>query len=74
MPAGGFLTVKLMFLMFFPTSPTFMEDISFYNWLMVGLSLAVVLFQMLHRYIFSFLGENLTLTVRKMLYEGIIYK
>lgn len=57
-----------------PSDPKYMYWINFWCGLTLVLGVLVGVFQFLQRYLFSYLGENLTLKVRKLLYASIIYK
>lgn len=73
-PIMGIFFTKLLFVSMAYMKPTFNEDRDFWCGLYLLLAFGVGIFGFLQKYLFAFTGENLTYTVRKLLWEGIIYK
>jgi ATP-binding cassette subfamily B (MDR/TAP) protein 1 len=73
-PMFGYILANILFILMVPFSPTYNHDR--FLWLGMFFLLAVVIafFGFLLRYSFGYVGENLTFTIRKKLFEGIIYK
>ncbi len=73
-PIAGYLTPKLLFWMYAPTHPDYFFWINFYCGMFLILGFTFGCSQFGQRYFFSILGENLTFSVRKLLFSSIIYK
>jgi len=73
-PLWGLLYAKLLFIMMAPNSPTFEHDRGLYCGLFLLLCFFIGLCGFLQKYLFMYVGENLTFDVRNELYKGIIYK
>mmetsp|Transcript_35555 Transcript_35555/g.34584 ORF Transcript_35555/g.34584 Transcript_35555/m.34584 type:complete len:89 (+) Transcript_35555:332-598(+) len=73
-PIIAFLTAKSLFVMFNPDSKDYFRDVRFWNLLLIGWAVVIAIFIPLNRYIFTYLGESLTMRVRTMLFESILYK
>ena len=73
-PIYGLIYAKLLFIMMAPHSPNFKPDREFWCGMFLLEVFLLGVFSFLQKYIFMYIGENLTFDVRKELYRGIIYK
>jgi ABC-type multidrug transport system fused ATPase/permease subunit len=73
-PLYGMIYAKLLFVFMIPQLPTFEEDRNYWCGLFLLLIFCIGIFGFLQKYLFMYVGENLTFTVRNDLYKGIIYK
>lgn len=73
-PCMGIIFTKLLFTTMGYMLPSFEHDRNFWCGMYVILAVGLGIFGFLQKYLYSYVGENLTYTVRKLLWEGIIYK
>ena len=63
-PMFGYLFAKLLFVMMQPYKPTFDEDRNFWCGMFLILAVLIGFFGFLQKYLFLYVGENLTYEVR----------
>ena len=73
-PVYGFIFSKILFVMMAVNSPTFVHDRNFWCGMFLILVFLIGIFSFLQKYIFMYVGENLTFDIRIKLFKGIIYK
>jgi ATP-binding cassette, subfamily B (MDR/TAP), member 1 len=73
-PLYGLIFSQILFVMLNPFSTSFNDDRNFWCGMFLLLAGGVALFGFLNKYQFTYLGENLTFTIRKKVFTGIIYK
>ena len=75
MPFFGFIMTNILFIMMAgPRSPTFVDDRNFYIGMFLLLCGGIGIVSMFIKLFFQHSGENLTFTIRKLAFQGIIYK
>ena len=74
-PLYGMIYAKILFVMMIgPRSPDFGKDRDFWCGMFLIEVFCIGVFSFLQKYLFQYVGENLTYDIRKKLFEGIIYK
>jgi len=73
-PVYGMIYAKLLFVFMTPFLPTFGEERDYWCGLFLLLVFCIGIVSFLQKYVFMYVGENLTFDVRFALYKGIIYK
>lgn len=73
-PLYGLIFSEILFVMLVPQSPDFIYDRNFWCGMFLILAVGLAVTGFLYKYIFAYLGENLTYTMRCKLFTGIIYK
>ena len=73
-PLYGFIFSKILFVMMTHQLPTFHHDRDFWCGMFLLLCFCIGLLSFLQKYLFMYVGENLTFDIRNQLYQGIIYK
>lgn len=73
-PVNGLIFSKVVFIIQNPESPNYDRDRHFWCGMFLVLTVGVLIVGFLNKYIYSYLGENLTYTVRGKLFTGIIFK
>ena len=73
-PIFGFLFAKILFVMMQPYKSTFEHDRDFWCGMFLMLALLIGILGFLQKYLYLYVGENLTYTVRMELFKGIVYK
>jgi len=70
----GLIFAKVLFVMMNPTASTFNDDRNFWMGMFLLLAGAMGIVGFLNKYIYAYLGENLTYTIRSKLFTSIVYK
>jgi ATP-binding cassette, subfamily B (MDR/TAP), member 1 len=73
-PIYGMIYAKLLFVLMVPFRPDYQEERDYWCGMFLLLVFMIGIVGFLQKYIFMYIGENLTYTVRNQLYTGIIYK
>jgi len=73
-PLYGLIFGKILFVMMIPQSKTFNDDRNFWCGMFVLLTGCLGIFGFLNKFLYAYLGENLTYTVRNNLFSSILYK
>jgi ABC-type multidrug transport system fused ATPase/permease subunit len=67
-PLYGLIYAKILFIMLVPQLPDFEEKRDFWCGMFLILVVGIGLFSFLQKYIFMYVGENLTFDIRNKLY------
>ena len=70
----GMIFAKVLFVMMNPASHTFNDDRNFWMGMFLLLACCMGIIGFLNKYIYAFLGENLTFTIRNKTFTSIVYK
>lgn len=73
-PVFGYIFAELIFVMMANKLPNYKEQRDKWAGIFLGFIFIVGLISFLQKYLFGYVGENLTFTVRKLLFKGILYK
>jgi ABC-type multidrug transport system fused ATPase/permease subunit len=73
-PIFGLIFSKILFIMMVPSDPNYKSNRDFWCGMFLLESCLIGLFSFLQKYVFLYVGENLTCDIRKELFRGIIYK
>ena len=73
-PVYGLIYAKLLFIMMQPQSPNYHHDRDLWCGMFLILVVMIGVCSFLQKYLFMYVGENLTFDIRNQLYKGIIYK
>lgn len=73
-PLYGLIFTKILYVLLQPELTDFWKQIDFWCGMFLVLAFGIAVFGTLQKYIFVYVGENLTFTVRKELYTAILYK
>lgn len=73
-PLFGFFLGKILFAYAMYPASGFYTQRDLYCGLFLMLAFAIAIFAFIQQYVFGYVGENLTLTLREKLFSGIIYK
>ena len=73
-PIYGFIYAKLLFVMMASESPNYKTDRDFWVGMFLLEVFGIGFFSFLQKYMFQYVGENLTFDIRKRLFNGIVYK
>lgn len=73
-PIFGLLLSNILFILMDPFSPSFAAERNTWNGIFVGFAILIGVFTFAQKYIFGYVGENLTYAVRRKLFVEMLYK
>lgn len=73
-PLFGLIFGKILYVMMDPYSKTYNKDRNFWCGMFLLLTIGLGIFGFLNKFIYAYLGENLTYTIRNKLFASILYK
>lgn len=73
-PLMGLIFAKVLFVMMNPRASSFNDDRNFWMGMFILLAGCMGIVGFLNKYIYAFLGENLTYTIRNKTFTSIVYK
>lgn len=73
-PVYGMIYAKLLFVFMTPFLSNYAEERDYWCGLFLALVVGIGIFSFLQKYLFTYVGENLTYDVRVDLFKGIVYK